>query len=175
MDFKFFETLSQDQAQKFLTNFLTIESQAIGELLSAAESEGLVLTLATSSVRSLFEWVATKLRIFAKAPDTSLPRWITASDSYNHGLFVFDEPSKVLILRTAYFLGASFVTEYPQLKWSTGNRETALQNMPVISGFRSSVEMPPMLVAENLLSRIVGKGASIPIVDTAIGCWVAKI
>jgi hypothetical protein len=55
-----------------------------------------------------------------------------------------------LVLRAAYFLGESFAKDYPELHWGRGNRETALQNMPVISGFKGNIEMPPIMVTENL-------------------------
>ena len=175
MDFTFFETLSKDDAERFLANFLSVESRVIDETMAQAESEGVTLILGTSSIKPMLSWIFQKLKTTPKAADMTLPHWISATDSYKRGLFNFDQPSKILILRAAYFLGASFVRDYSQLCWGTGKRETALQNMPVIKGFKLNLEMPPILVTQNLAGRIQEQNAPISIVDTAIETWISKI
>jgi hypothetical protein len=175
MDFEFFAQLSRDEAESFLKDFLTAESEAMEGMLKHARAEGLRLTLGVNSIRPLFEWIIKKVQSSPIKPDATLPRWLTTSESYERGLFAFDEASKIFVLRGAYFWGASFVKEYPQLSWKVGDDETALQNMPVVEGFCKNVEMPPMLIAENLLRRIHGRNAPVEIVDTAVEAWIAKI
>ena len=46
---------------------------------------------------------------------------------------------------------------YDTLAWDMGNPETAEANMPVVSGFRAGVELAPMMVAENIFRRNVGR------------------
>ena len=54
-----------------------------------------------------------------------------------------------------------------------GDADTALKNMPVVSGFREGQEMPPMLVAENLLGRVLLGKAGENAFDVAVQAWVA--
>ena len=70
-------------------------------------------------------------------------------------LFDFDDPSKIMVLRIAYYMGECFVRNFPDLVWAVGDAYTALKNIPVVSGFRGEQEMPPMLVAENLFARVL--------------------
>jgi len=175
MDFKFFESLSMSDARAFLANFLSVESKAMGEMFDQAKAEGVELAFSTSSIKPMFTWVLRSIKSNPKAPDLTLPEWITGTESYKRGLFVFDEPSKILVLRAAYFVGASFISEYPHLKWDTGDCETALMNMPVIKGFRMDLELPAILVAENAISRIHAQNHPLETIDTMVKSWIGHI
>jgi hypothetical protein len=43
--------------------------------------------------------------------------------------------------------------------------------MPVVAGFRYGKELAPMMIMENLYSRILGDGASDADVDVMIETW----
>ncbi len=154
MDFQFFESLSEKEAEDFLEQFLRLESQNCGALIERSRAQGLKLDYSVDSVPPFMIWVARDLRKFSIEPDGKLPDWIRNSESFTKYLFEFDDPSKTLILRIAYYIGASFVHQFPWLRWAIGNKEFAQVNMPVVSGFIGGFEMPPILIAENLFARV---------------------
>lgn len=175
MKFVFFESLSHDDAKVFLERFLTVESAHIAELLKQCSSEGLKTNFDIDSVAPFMRWVAAKLKTIPKAPDSQLPCWIRESGSYARNLFEFDDLSKLLTLRAAYYLGESFVRNNHGLHWTTGNLETAEANMPVVSGFRSHLELAPILIAENLLRRVIAEPGKMADIDKAIDFWNQRI
>jgi len=80
-----------------------------------------------------------------------------------------------MVLRIAYYMGECFVRNFPDLVWAVGDADTALKNIPVVSGFRGGQEMPPMLVAENLFARVLLDKAGENAFDVAVQTWVANV
>ena len=83
--------------------------------------------------------------------------------------------SGYLVLRASYYFGESFVQHSNKLEWSTGNIETAEQNMPVITGFKYDIEMAPMLIIKNLFMRIVVRDVPTTDIDKAINTWLSYV
>lgn len=44
------------------------------------------------------------------------------------------------------------------MRWGVGDRDSAVQNQPVLEGFKSGVQLSPLLVTENLLRRLIEEG-----------------
>lgn len=175
MDFRFFESLTDTEALEFLNRFIAVEEKAVTDMVRGADQEGIQADFTISSVPSVLKWVAGKLKTFPRQPDETLPSWITKCESYARGLFDFSEPSKVLVLRAAYYLGDSFVRDSSALSWSVGNCNTAEKNMPVITGFRFNLELAPILVVENLFRRMIADDGSDAAIDLAMNSWLTKI
>lgn len=175
MDFAFFESLTRDDAAIFLQNFLDVESSAAPVFLASLPTELGTQSYLIDSVAPVLRFLSKQLTTSRKDPDETLPSWITDSPSYARGLFEFDNTSKTLILRGAHYLGESFVRSRSQLTWKTGHPDTAEQNMPVVSGFQSSLEMAPMLIVDNLFRRMIADKAEPEIIDAAVGFWISKL
>jgi hypothetical protein len=166
--------LAKSEAQGMLDNFLIIASRASEETLLEAKRAGLEISFATSTIAPLMEWALRELKTVPKAVDDAVPDWIAATDSYHRGLFDFDEPSHRVVLRLAFYVGECFVRNYHGLTWSTGNVETVIANMPVVSGFNHGIEMPPVLVITNLFHRILSGAAKSDCFEVAVQAWCAQ-
>jgi hypothetical protein len=83
---------------------------------------------------------------------------------------VFDDHSKTVLLRAGLYLGECFA-RLPGFRWTTGNVEYMQMHMPVVAGFRNAEELPPLVVAKNLFSRIVANNAATSIIDSTISVW----
>jgi hypothetical protein len=175
MRFDFFESLSREEARAFFDQFLEVESAHVKEVLRQCSCEGVRADFGIDSVAPFMRWVAAKLKTVPTTPDTQLPAWIRETDSYARNLFEFDDLSKLLTLRAAYFLGESFVRSFRGLHWTVGNRETAEANMPVVAGFQSDLEMAPILITENLLRRVIAEPSKQLDIDKAIDYWTRRI
>jgi len=138
-----------------LEGFLETEARAIEKMLIDARRDGLETDFGVESLPPLKRWALRQLKTVPQLPDPSLPTWITKTEDYHRNLFDFDDPSKIVVLRFAYYMGECFVRNFADLLWSVGDVDTALKNIPVVSGFRGGLEMPPMLVAENLFRRML--------------------
>lgn len=175
MDFAFFEGLTRDEGREFLETFLRVEGAAVRDMLTAAEKEGGIRgDFTVESISPILRWAIQKLQPVLRAPDPTLPAWIREGDSYARGLLGLDEPSKILTLRCAFYLGESFVRSYAELEWGVGDPETAEQNQPVVTGFADGIEMSPMLVCQNLFLRVAVDGASPEQIDRAVAFWSAR-
>jgi hypothetical protein len=175
VDFTFFESLSRDEGDLFLQNFLDEMRKAMPGFLASASAEGLTTDFSLDSLSPLFAWVSASLTIIPLEADPELPEWIRSSDTYADNLFDFDEPSKITVLRSAYYLGESFTRSYPSLTWAVGRRDTAPQQQPVVSGFQHTMEMPVLLVAENMLRRSHSDGPDGPGIVVAVRSWSSKV
>lgn len=174
MDFAFFESLTPEDAQTFLQNFLDVESSAAESLLTSLPEDAQIERYSIDSVAPILRSLIANLNAVEKTPDEDIPIWVRNCPSYARGLFEFDDPSKALVLRGAFYFGESFVRSYSCLSWQTGNPDTAEQNMPVVSGFRSLLEMAPMLVVDNLFRRIIADHAEPEVFDAAVSYWKSK-
>lgn len=123
----------------------------------------------------VFDWLTGCASAVPLEPDPAVHEWIRATPEYARNLFDLDEGSKVLALRGAFYLGEAFRLSHPRLSWAVGRAETAPQGQPVVTGFKFSMEMPVLIVAENLFARaLVGEPAG-PDVSDVIAAWEAKI
>jgi hypothetical protein len=181
MDFQFFESLSHAEAVVFLNNFLNTERKAVEEMIVGARSEGVHADFTVASVPPVLKWVVGKLTTVPLIPDETLPSSIRETDTYSSSLFDFDEPSRVVISRAAYYLGQSFINYSALLSWSVGDSrrigkpKTVHQNMPVVTGFTFDLELAPIWVVENLSRRIIRQAAGNEAIDRAVEYWLGKV
>ena len=138
------------------------------------EKEDIVVDYTTESFLPIFKWISEKLNTIPESEDESIPEWIRETESYKKGLYTFDAASKVLILRFSYYMGECFVRNYDSLSWSVGRRKTAVQNMPVVTGFKSKMELAPMLVCENMFGTAFEE-KSFERVQVAIHTWISFV
>jgi hypothetical protein len=171
MRFDFFEKLSKDDARAFLHHFLELESSTIKETAKYSAAEGVVMDFSVKSVPPFMKWIFKNLGSTPQKPDPTVPEWVQNTESYTKNLFEFNEPSKVLIMHGAYYLGESFVKSHGSLHWDIGNIETAEANMPVIKGFQRGLEMAPILVTNNLLRRVTADPSKLSDIEGAIEYW----
>ena len=52
--------------------------------------------------------------------------------------------------------------------------KTAVQNMPVVSGFKSKMELPVILVSENMVKKVI-EGEVISSIDACVNKWKSLI
>lgn len=174
MDFNFFERLNPEEAKRFLHNYLTEEKKGFEKLSSDLISSGIMLDYSFNSLLPVFEWVIHRIHTIPTKKDENLPSWITETESYKKGLYSFDEFSKILVMRTSFYLGECFVNNSKKLVWKVGRIKTAEQNMPVISGFQKKLELSVILVSENLIRRIL-EGGDLSIIEACINKWKSFI
>ena len=55
------------------------------------------------------------------------------------------------MVHAAYYLGESFVTTYPVLRWDLGREDRPEVRQPVVTGFASGEDLPVIAVAESAL------------------------
>ena len=153
VDFQFFEELSSAEAKAYLGRYLEVVAQGWAELAVEAASEGVDVRPRFESIVPVLSWVRRRL--------------IEAG-----GLAAVDsQASKVLILRASYFLGECFATEVSHLKWAVGAPGVAIQNQPVVTGFKYEMELAPMLVCENLLRHGLRNPSDLTRFETAVAYW----
>jgi hypothetical protein len=169
MNFALFDAMSPEEAREHLQGFLATESVATEALTAGAKQGGVLADFSVGSLPSVLRWIMGNVRIVRVPVPATEPEWIR--DWHKDGLIDFDEESKYWMLRAAYYLGECFVRSYPSLRWGIGDPEYIEKNMPVVAGFLSGTEMAPMMIVENLFSRILGDGAPATDIDTAIRAW----
>lgn len=171
MRFDLFEQMTTSDAQNLLKRFRQDGASNVDKLLATAAACGVAADYGVGSLPEFLHWAFSHIRTVPVDVDRSVPEWIRSTPEYARGLFDFDDESKNLICLTAYYLGECFVRNYPQLSWAIGKPDFAEANMPVLTGFRQSVELAPLLVVENLFRRISQKPDRSPDIETAIEAW----
>ncbi len=172
MDYEFFESLTVDQAQRFLNDFRESQEQTLEELRPFAADDGVKLDHALSSLPDALKWMVKRVRVhWIPVPDNE-PSWIR--QAHPEGLIEFDDDSKTMIFLAAYYLGECFA-HLPGMRWATGNVEYMGKHMPVVGGFCLDDELPPLVVIRNMFARILGRGAPITGIDSTIKEWQLKL
>ncbi|MFT3823540.1 MAG: hypothetical protein QM731_06445 [Chitinophagaceae bacterium] len=170
MDYAFFEKLSKQQAVAYLNSFRNEVGKDFLSLYSQLEEAGIPVDYSFNSLEQVFVWAIAQMKTIPRKEDENVPEWIRKTESYQKGLFSFDEPSRILISRVAYYLGECFIKNYQQLSWTTGDTNYMGANMPAVAGFKKKMELSPLVIAENLVSRIV-KGGKISDIEAMIKSW----
>jgi hypothetical protein len=175
MKFSFFEALSKEEAQEYLDEFLLFGKNRGMEIINQAIHFTVDIDFSIESLSPVFKSLLTVLKTIPREPDLSLPEFIRNTEEYKKNLFDFDEPSKSVVLAAAYYLGETFVRNYEQLSWATGNTKYAEGNMPVVTTFKHDIEMAPILIMENMFGRVISRMGDETSIDTAINAWVSDI
>jgi hypothetical protein len=171
VNYGFFESLTPEEAQTYFERFLAVEREALEEMRPAAAARGLELDYSVSSLADVVKWMMEAAHVVRVPVPESEPWWIR--QAHADGLIEFDDDTKTMILRAAYYLGECFA-RLPRLHWTTGDLEYIQQKMPVIAGFQDGCELPPLVVAEVLFVRVVGRGLPVAQVNTTIDVWLKK-
>lgn len=105
-----------------------------------------------ASVPEVLAWIGTCVEVVDVPPPAEVPGWVQAVLDQNGGGFRdLAEVSRALVLQAAYYLGESFVTSYPVLRWDIGREDRPEVRQPVVTGFASGEDMPVLGVSENSL------------------------
>jgi len=174
MDIGFFEKLSNEEAKLYLGNFLNEVSKGFSQIIPNLINGGIKADYSIESIKPILIWVIGNIKIAPEKNDESIPKWITETEIYKKGLYSFDNFSKILVLRAAYYFGECFIKNHEKLYWDVGKSNTIEQNMPVITGFKKRKELAPVMVCENLIRGIV-EGKDPCIIDVSLKTWVSFI
>lgn len=170
MNFKFFGSLTNEEANKYLDDFLYFGSGRGIEILSQTTHFTVEIDFNVDSLSPIFRSLLTVLKTIPREPDLTIPEFIRNTESYKKNLFDFDEPSKTLLMSAAYYLGETFVGCYSQLSWGIGNAEYIQGNMPVVTGFKHN-EMPVILITENMFGGIISGMNDDSSIGSTINAW----
>ena len=168
MNYAFFEALSPDQAAAYLTAFLNAEREALTAWQPLAGRDGVEFDFAMTTLPGVLKWMVANVHGHWVPLGEDEPEWIR--QAHPQGAFEFDEDSKSIILRAAYYLGECFA-RLPGHRWSTGNTQYVQHNMPVITGFRNDLELPPLVVMDNVAAKIHEDGKPLSKVDSMVDVW----
>lgn len=171
VNFAFFDSLTTAEAEDYLRRFLAEASRGCEELARQAEAAGLTTDYSVQSIAPFMLWVLPQLQTAPVAEDSSVPAWIRQTREYRDGLYEFTESSRVTVLRSAFYLGESFVRSFPQLRWGVGDADCAEKHMPAVVGFQHDLELAPIMVAENLYRRVICDRSTSQSIATAVEYW----
>lgn len=175
MDFEFFEQLTEDAAQTYLDRYLEVEALEVEDSIRKASADGVTVDFSVDSIPNFFAWLLQFVKKVVQEPEPDMPDWLREANE-NMGAFIgFADESSGLVLRGSYYLGESFVRSHPKLHWRVGRPKTADQNAPVVAGFRKRMELPALLVAENIVLRALRDPSDKGRARDVIEVWKEKI
>jgi hypothetical protein len=104
-----------------------------------------------------------------------LPPWAVVDEDWCAGAVELADVNR-LVLRGGFYLGESFVRHAPaRLRWASGDRDTVLENQPVVVGFAHKLELAPVLVVENLFRRTALDRQDTDVIPITISEWVSRV
>jgi len=166
-----FQSVSKKEASEYLESFLEFGRTRCVETLEANTHFTIEVDFSIESIVPILNELLNVLKTVPKDPDPTLPEFIRQSDTYKQNLFEFDEPSKPIIFAASYYLGEAFIRRYQNLSWGIGNPKFHQCNMPVVKGFSSKLELPVILVGENIFGSIFSGMDGIESINTTIETW----
>jgi len=144
MDWWFFAEGTEAEAREFLERFLDD---------GADEEFGETADFSLASVPEVVETIRPQVELVDAPPPADAPDWVREVVSEHGGGFRdFAESSSSCVLRAAHYLGASFVSTYPVLRWEIGGDERPEVRQPVVTGFASGEDLVVLGSAEALLA-----------------------
>lgn len=140
-----FAQATEPEARQYLARFLEEGAAAV----AAGLGDGVVADFSLASVPDVLDRLAARVELVEVAPPGELPDWARAVvDGDGGGFRDFAERSRPLVQHAAYYLGASFVTTYPVLRWDLGREDRAEVRQPVVTGFAPGEDLPVLAEAE---------------------------
>jgi hypothetical protein len=145
VDWWFFAEQTEDEAREYLARFFEEGAAAIDALGDRAD-------YSLASVPEVVAEFESRVELVEATP-ADAPDWVRdVVDEHGGGFRDFAESSRACVLRAAYYLGASFVTTYPVLRWELGGEERPEVRQPVVTGFATGEDLVVLRAAESLLA-----------------------
>jgi len=145
VDWWFFREGTEAEALEYLERFL--DDGAAGIAAAGPKAD-----LSLASVPDVLAGIGTQVELVDATP-ADAPEWVRDVVAEHGGGFrEFAEGSRTHLLRAAYYLGASFVSTYPVLRWHLGADDRPEVRQPVVTGFASGEDLPVLGTAEALLA-----------------------
>jgi hypothetical protein len=160
---RFFEELTDEDAQGYLDAFLKAGRARVGEdWWSRLQANGV------SAVLPYFAAESELVGVARVPPPDDTPTFIVEAMERDHGGFVdfADDEGRGRVLGAAFFLGSAFIHSFRSLSWSIGQPDRAEAGQPVVTGFRTGADLPVLAVAGNLLLQFDPHATS-----TAVATW----
>lgn len=173
MNFALFDVMTTAEAREHLAGFLETERVVVKALEASARAVGIVMAYSLPSLSPSLKWIIQGMQIVRVPVDPNDASWVR--EYYKDGFVEFTDDSKLLLLRAAYYMGECFVRSSSTLRWDVGDPEFAEKNMPVIAGFLHRMQLAPMMVCENIASRILRGAGTEQAVDTMVEAWIGLI
>jgi hypothetical protein len=146
MDWWFFREGTEEGAREYLARFLD-------EGAASAAGWGAAADYSLASVPEVIGLLREQVELVEAPAPAGAPDWVREVVAENGGGFhAFAESSRSCVLRAAYYLGASFVTTYPVLRWGLGAPDTPEVRQPVVTGFGAGEDLAVLGAAESLLA-----------------------
>ena len=161
--------MSTTEAERFLNEFCSHGLTDTPPLLCITPD------YTVSHLPTVFRQIGIEMKTEKRDPNQALPDWIQKTPSYKKGLFDFDIPSQRLLMWMAYYLGETFVRSEASLRWGIGSPDYAQCNSPVIKGFSHGLEMPTIMIVENLLRDLIIKSIESNRIEEAVSYWSKMI
>jgi len=168
MDYEFFHEMTSDVAQAYLNRFLEVERESLTEVALLAAKDRVSFDYQMTTLPDCLKWFVRQVRTSWISLPADVPDWIRPA--HPHGMLEFDDNSKTILLRAGYYLGECFA-RVPGLRWATGDVEYMEKNMPVVVGLRNNEVLPPLVVVENLFSKIARGDQPESHIDAVIQRW----
>ena len=151
LDWWVFAEGTESEAREYLARFL--EEGAAAVAAGFGDPKAPVLTdFSLASVAEALAWIGAQVEVVEVPAPAEVPLWVqVVLDQNDAGFRDFAEVSRPLVLHAAYYLGASFVTSYPVLRWEIGREDRPEVRQPVVTGFGSGEDLPVLAVAESAL------------------------
>jgi hypothetical protein len=165
LDYRFFEQLTVAEADAYLATFLEQERRRI-----AAEWWSRLMGDGVGAIEPYFAEFMPGIRVVRVAAPDGLPEYIVESMERDHGGFrdFATQGDRIAVLAAAFYFGAAFRRSFPSLSWSVGRADRAEAGQPVVTGFSSDVDLPVLVVAENLVLEYEDDPSR---VATAVASW----
>ena len=146
MDWWFFREGTEEEAREYLSRFL--EDGAAWVAGNGARAD-----FSLASVPEVLSGLREQIELVEAQPPADAPDWVRdVVAEHGAGFQDFAESSRSCVLRGAYYLGASFVTTYPVLRWELGDAERPEVRQPVVTGFGAGEDLVVLREAEALLA-----------------------
>jgi len=172
MDYEAFQAMTEAEAADYLGGFLDVGRAALDQVAAATGELGIVFDYSLETLPRCLEWIIHQVRISYAPFPNPVPQWVTSS--HPRGLVQFDDESASWLLRGGYYLGQCFAQQ-PGLSWGTGDPDFIEKNMPVIKGFGTGDELPPLVVFKNLCLSLLDQGKPASLVESTIEEWHQKV
>ena len=145
MDWWFLAEGTEGDAREYLARFLDEGAAAVAALGDVDYS--------LASVPEVVATLRGQVELVEAGAPADAPDWVREVVAEHGGGFRdFAESSRAAVLRAAYYLGASFVTTYPVLRWELGREQRPEVRQPVVTGFASGEDLVALRAAETLLA-----------------------
>jgi len=175
MNYEYFQSMTENEARIFFMSFINEGKNILRQTFPELLYKNGYLECKISEIENVFKKLLTKISLKRITPDNESLKWVMNNSINRNEFYQIAPKSECHFICASYYFGECFVQLSEMLSWGIGIVDSMDKNMPVIRGFKNSLDFPVLDITETVLIELISNRQTYRRLESIVRYWQALI